>query len=127
RNIYSLSRAGYFPHWMSVTHGRRRTPDVALVLGAALGYGLALLLYQAQKNNWLGGNLSAALLSMAVFGAVISYFMQMLAFILLRRNLPNIHRPYRSPLGVAGAAVAGVIALVSLAALFVRDDYRPGV
>ena len=21
RNIYSLSRAGYFPHWMSVTHG----------------------------------------------------------------------------------------------------------
>jgi ethanolamine permease len=127
RNIYSLSRAGYFPHWMSVTHGRRRTPDVALVLGAALGYGLALLLYQAQKNNWLGGNLSAALLSMAVFGAVISYFMQMLAFILLRRNLPHIDRPYRSPIGVAGAAVAGVIALISLAALFVRDDYRPGV
>ena len=26
RNIYSLSRAGYFPHWMSVTGGRRRTP-----------------------------------------------------------------------------------------------------
>jgi ethanolamine permease len=28
---------------------------------------------------------------------------------------------------VAGAAVAGVIALISLAALFWRDDYRPGV
>ena len=127
RNIYSLSRAGYFPHWLSVTHGKRQTPDVALVLGAVIGYGLALLLYLAQQNEWLGGNLSAALLSMAVFGAVISYFMQMLAFILLRRNLPDIERPYRSPLGVVGAAVAGVIALVSLAALFVRDDYRPGV
>jgi ethanolamine permease len=64
---------------------------------------------------------------MAVFGAVISYFMQMLAFILLRRKLPNIERPYRSPLGVIGAAIAGVIALVALAALFVREDYRPGV
>jgi ethanolamine permease len=127
RNIYSLSRAGYFPHWLSVTHGTRQTPDVALVLGAVVGYAIALLLYLAQQNEWLGGNLSAALLSMAVFGAVISYVMQMLSFILLRRNLPNIDRPYRSPLGVAGAAVAGVIALVSLIALFVRSDYRPGV
>ena len=35
-----------------------------------------------------------ALLTMAVFGAVISYFMQMLSFIILRRKLPNIERPY---------------------------------
>ena len=64
---------------------------------------------------------------MAVFGAVISYFMQMLSFILLRRKLPNIERPYRSPLGVAGRVVAAVIALVALVALFWNDDYRPGV
>ncbi len=127
RNIYSLSRAGYFPHFLSVTHGRRQTPDVALVLGAVLGYGLALLLYLAQENKWLGGSLSAALLSMAVFGAVISYIMQMVSFVLLRRRMTRIERPYRSPLGETGAIVAAVIALVSLVALFVRSDYRPGV
>jgi ethanolamine permease len=127
RNVYSLSRAGYYPHWLSLTHGRRKTPYVALLGGGALGYGLAYLLYEAGNRDLLGGNLSAALLSMAVFGAVISYFMQMLSFILLRRKLPNIERPYRSPLGVAGAAVAGIIALVALAALFARSDYRPGV
>jgi ethanolamine permease len=127
RNVYSLSRAGYYPHWMSLTLGKNKTPHVALIGGAVLGYGLAFLLYEAGQNGWLGGNLSAALLSMAVFGAVISYFMQMLSFVLLRRRMPNIQRPYRSPLGIAGAAVAGVIALISLAALFVRDDYRPGV
>ena len=44
RNIYSLSRAGYFPHWMSVTHGKRKTPYVALLLGGVVGYGLASLL-----------------------------------------------------------------------------------
>ena len=55
---------------------------------------------------------------MAVFGAVISYFMQCLSFIMLRRRLPNIERPYRSPVGVWGAGVAGSIALVSLISLF---------
>lgn len=127
RNVFSLSRAGYYPHWLSLTHGKRQTPHVALIGGGVLGYGLAYLLYEAGNRNWLGGNLSAALLSMAVFGGVISYFMQMLAFVLLRRKLPDIERPYRSPLGVVGAGVAGIIALVALAALFVRSDYRPGV
>jgi ethanolamine permease len=64
---------------------------------------------------------------MAVFGAVISYFMQCLSFILLRRNLPDIERPYRSPVGLWGAAIAGAIALVSLISLYLNDDYRPGV
>ena len=31
RQIYSLSRAGYFPHFLSVTHGTHKTPNVALV------------------------------------------------------------------------------------------------
>jgi len=25
RNTYSLSRAGYFPKWLSLTHGKRKT------------------------------------------------------------------------------------------------------
>jgi ethanolamine permease len=127
RNIYSLSRAGYYPHWLSRTHGTRQTPYVALLAGAVVGFGLALLVDQALKNDWLGGNLYAALLSMAVAGAVVSYFLQMVSFILLRRNLPNIDRPYRSPIGVWGAGIGALIALLSLAACFWRDDYRPGV
>jgi ethanolamine permease len=127
RNIFSLSRAGYYPHFLSVTGGTRNTPHVALVAGAIVGFGLTLLLDQAQKHEWIGGNLGAALLSMAVFGAVISYFMQTLAFVLLRRRLPNIERPYRSPLGEWGALIASGIAAVSLVALFWNDDYRPGV
>jgi len=58
---------------------------------------------------------------------VISYFMQCLSFIMLRRNLPDIERPYRSPVGLWGAAIAGAIALVSLISLYLNEDYRPGV
>jgi ethanolamine permease len=122
RNIFSLSRAGYFPKWLSITHGTRQTPYVALLVGGVVGYGLAWWI-----NESAGTNVGASLLTMAVFGAVISYFMQMLSFILLRRKLPDIERPYRSPVGVWGAAIAGIIALVSLVSLYLDDSYRPGV
>jgi len=129
RNIYSLSRAGYFPKWMSVTHGTRKTPWLALLLGAVVGYGLALLLNWAsgQVDSEFAANVSGALLNMAVFGAVISYALQCLSFILLRRKYPNIDRPYKSPVGVPGAAIAGIISVIALVATFLNEGYRPGV
>ena len=32
--------------------------------------------------------------------------------------MPNIERPYESPVGILGAAIAGVIAVVSLVSLY---------
>ena len=128
RNTYSLSRAGYFPQVLSLTHPKRHTPYVALIAGAVVGFLLVWLMYLlGQSQNALAGKIVGALLYMAVFGAVISYFMQCTAFIMLRRKLPNIERPYRSPVGVWGAAIAGAIALVALVSLFLNEDYRPGV
>jgi ethanolamine permease len=126
RNTYSLSRAGYFPQWLSKTHGTRRTPHVALIAGAVVGYAVSLLVYILQRNN-AGAQIVAALLNMAVFAAVISYILQMTSFVLLRRNLPNITRPYRSKWGVPGAVIAGGLAAVSLIAIFLNSAYRPGV
>jgi ethanolamine permease len=128
RNIYSLSRAGYFPKWMSVTHGTRKTPWVALLLGAVIGILLALLLrWAGGQDSAFAATVSGALLNMAVFGAVISYAMQCVAFVLLRRDFPNIQRPYRSPVGVGGAVIAGIIAVIALLATFLNEGYRPGV
>ena len=62
-----------------------------------------------------------------VFGAMISYALQALSFILLRKNLPNIARPYRSPVGVAGAGVTIIIALVTLYMQFQDPAYRGGM
>jgi ethanolamine permease len=126
RNTYSLSRAGYFPKFLSTTHGQRKTPHVALIAGAIVGYVVAVIVYILQREE-LGTQIVAALLNMAVFAAVISYILQMVSFVLLRRNMPDIDRPYRSKWGIPGAVIAGGLAAVSLVAIFLNDAYRPGV
>jgi ethanolamine permease len=126
RNTYSLSRAGYFPSFLSITHGERKTPHVALIAGAVVGYAVAVLVFILQEAE-LGAQIVAALLNMAVFAAVISYILQMVSFVLLRRNLPNIERPYVSKLGIPGAVVAGVLAATALISIFLNEGYRPGV
>ena len=128
RNTYSLSRAGYFPQFLSVTHPTRRTPHVALIAGAIVGYAvLWVIWYLGRQEGDLGAQVVAAVLNMAVFAAVLAYMLQCISFILLRRKLPNIDRPYRSRWGEAGAMVAGIIAAVALVSIFLNEDYRPGV
>ena len=123
RQIYSLSRAGYFPTWLSVTHDRRQTPDRALIAGSLLGIAAALGIYLTGEKSLIG----ATLLNMAVFGAVIAYILQMVSFVRLRLRYPLLHRPYRSPLGISGAVLGMLIAGITLVTLFLNPDYRPGL
>jgi ethanolamine permease len=123
RQIYSLSRAGYFPTWLSVTHGRRETPQRALLAGSALGFAAALAIHLTPQGSPVG----AVLLNMAVFGAVLAYMLQMLSFLVLRVRFPHMERPYRSPVGMMGAAVALVVAGATLVVLFQNPDYNKGV
>jgi ethanolamine permease len=111
RQIYSLSRAGYVPQCLSVTHGKHRTPNTALITGGLIGLVVLTVVYYA----------------MAVFGAMISYAMQGLSFILLRVKLPDIPRPYRSPCGIVGALVALAIALATLYVQLKDPVYQQGV
>lgn len=114
RQIYSLSRAGYFPRGLSVTSGTHKTPTAALIAGSVLGLGVMLVIWFIYGAETGGAFIGAALLNMAVFGAMISYVMQGVSFILLRVKMPNIERPYRSPFGILGAALTIVIAIVTI-------------
>jgi ethanolamine permease len=125
RNVYSLSRAGYYPSWLSVTTAGRKTPVVALVAGSVVGYSLVVFLPILTGRD--GVVLAGSLLSMAVFGAVISYALQMIAYLLLKTNMPNIKRPYLSPVGSWGAALAMIIWIAVLIILFLSPDYREPV
>ena len=128
RQIYSLSRAGYFPTALSVTHGTRRTPHVAMISGSVVALIVMFSLWFGLGAEKASAVFGTTLLNMAVFGAMFSYFMQGLSFVLLRVNRPNIARPYRSPFGVLGAMLTMGIAVVTLIMQITADPtYRTGI
>jgi ethanolamine permease len=127
RQIYSLSRAGYFPSALSVTHGSRKTPHLAMALGAVVALAVMLVLWFSLGADKGAAVIGGTLLNMAVFGAMFSYIMQALSFIRLRSKMPDMERPYRSPLGVPGAALTVVIAIVTLYFQLSDATYRTGV
>jgi ethanolamine permease len=127
RQIYSLSRAGYFPQALSETHGAHKTPNRALIAGTVLGFTVMMVVWYVAGAEKGGAFIGGTLLNMAVFGAMLSYALQGLSFILLRVRMPHIARPYRSPLGNLGAAVTILIALTTLYYQLQDPVYRKGV
>lgn len=124
RNMYSLSRAGYYPKFLSLTGKRTQTPWVSLVAGAVIGY-VALLVVQFAGGE--GGVAGKIVLNIAVWGAVVAYTMQMVAFLILRRKFPNAKRPYVSPWGITGAILAGVISTAIFVAFLLNPAYLPAI
>lgn len=128
RNMYSLSRAGYYPRALSLT-GKRRTPWVALIVGAVLGYALLVVVdtITAVASKDLSSAAGSIELNIAIWGAVVSYLMQMLSFVVLRLRFRSAVRPYRSPTGIAGAVIAGVIALIIFVAFLFNSGYQVAI
>jgi ethanolamine permease len=127
RQIFSLSRAGYFPPVLSVTHPTWKTPYVAMIVGAIVGLGLMMIIFWSRGADKGSAVIGGTLLNMAVAGAMLSYIAQAVSFIMLRRNQPHIERPYVSPLGIPGAVVTIVIAAVTLLYQLADPVYRAGV
>jgi ethanolamine permease len=104
-----------------------------MLAGAILGLGVMLVIWFVNGGGGPGETqlgddiIGSVLLNMAVFGAMLSYIMQAVSFILLRRNLPGIERPFRSPLGIPGAVVTIGIALVTLAYQVQDPNFFRGV
>jgi ethanolamine permease len=119
RNMFSLSRAGYYPKPLSLT-GTRQTPYVALIAGAVIGF---VALVVVSYNEGAGD----VVLNIAVWGAVLAYGLQMVSFVLLRRKFPNARRPWVSPTGNAGAIVALVIAAITFVGVLLNPTYRPAI
>jgi ethanolamine permease len=127
RQIYSLSRAGYFPRVLSITHPRHKTPHVALLAGSAVALAIMFVLWFGMGAERGSAVIQGMLLNMAVAGAMLSYLLQAVSFLVLRARLPGLARPYRSPMGVTGAAITIVIAAVTLVYQLLDPVFAAGV
>ncbi|KFI30815.1 amino acid permease [Paenirhodobacter enshiensis] len=127
RQVYSLSRAGYFPTFLSITHSKYKTPHVAMIAGAIVGLAVMLAIWFALGAEEGGSVIGSVLLNMAVFGAMFSYILQAISFIVLRKTMPGIERPFRSPFGIPGAVLTIVIAVVTLFYQVQDPNFTKGV
>ena len=128
RNMFSLSRAGYYPRGLSVTNNKN-VPFVALVVGAVIGFAalLSIEVLTAVDAEGAGAVAGAIVLNIAVWGAMLAYMMQAVSFLILRRKLPNLKRPYMSPWGVPGAVAAAVIAGISFVGYLINPAFQTAI
>jgi ethanolamine permease len=61
--------------------------------------------------------LTAAMITMAVFGAIVMYIMSMLSLFKLRKTEPNLERTFRAPCYPLVPFIALVLAVVCLVAM----------
>lgn len=92
RQFFALARAGYLPPGLAKL-SRFHTPHRAILAGGAIGIAAIF----CDGINLQGMNLTAAMITMAVFGAIVMYIMSMLSLFRLRRSAPNMARSYRAP------------------------------
>ena len=86
RVAYALARDGYFPKSFFDLHGRFRTPFIAILIGSVFTAAFAatgIVNFVAYATD---------------FGFIIGFVFVNLSLIKLRRDKPNLHRPFKVPL-----------------------------
>jgi ethanolamine permease len=118
RQIFALSRAGFLPAVLATLHPGRKTPHWAILSGGAIG--IAAL----YCDDWLsfdGHPLTANIVTLSVFGAIVMYIMSMMSLFRLRRREPHLPRPFRAPLYPLLPLLALGLATLALIAMIVTN------
>lgn len=113
RQFFALSRAGYLPAGLAKL-SRFQTPHRAIIAGGVIGIAA---IFSDSWINLQGMSLTAAMITMAVFGAIVMYIMSMLSLFRLRRIAPDLDRSFLAPGYPIVPGIALVLAVVCLVAM----------
>ena len=115
RQIFALARAGFLPRFLGIVHPRLGTPWVAVLAGGVVGVGA---IYSDRLISFGGQSLTANIVTMSVFGAILMYMLSMASLFRLRKREPDLPRPFRAigyPFLPAWALLCSSVCMVSLA------------
>ncbi len=110
RQIFALSRAGYMPKFFGEVNDKFKTPHRAIIAGAVVGVAAIM----GDSFQFAGQSLTANLITMAVFGAIVMYIVSMMSLFALRKNEPNLERPFAAVAYPLFPAIALGLATISL-------------
>lgn len=115
RQIFALGRAGFLPSSLAKL-SRFGTPHRAVIAGGIVGM---LAIFSDSFIQIQGMTLTAAIVTMACFGALLMYIMSMLSLFKLRRSAPNLARSFLAPGYPVIPAIALIIAVICFASMFI--------
>lgn len=105
RQIYVLARNGYLPAFLSQLNERFRTPHWALLAGGLVGL-VALFLGSTDQ-----------IIIFSVLGAMMMYAISLVSLIALRKQEPNLERPFQTPFYPFLPMLALVLSVICLLAI----------
>lgn len=114
RQIFALGRAGFLPSSLAKL-SRFQTPHRAIIAGGVVGI---LAIFSDSLIEIQGMSLTAAIVTMACFGALLMYIMSMLSLFKLRRSAPELERSFMAPGYPVVPAIALIIALICFISMF---------
>ncbi len=85
RCLYAMANAGMLPVWFSKLHPKYNTPYRTIILCG--GISIAACFVGKGALTWF--------VNASSFGVVIMYMMSVISFIILRKRLPDLARPYK--------------------------------
>jgi amino acid transporter len=94
RQIFALAREAYLPSYFAGVHPRFKTPHRAILAGGMIGIAA---IFSDELIKIGGQTLTANIVTMAVFGAILMYILSMLSLFRLRHLEPDMVRPFRAP------------------------------
>ncbi len=124
RQIYALSREGYLPPFFAKLHPRFKTPHRAILAGGVIGIAA---IYSDELIKIGGNTLTANIVTMSVFGAILMYIISMLSLFQLRRTAPNMVRPFKAPFYPLFPAFALLGALVCMGTMIYYNTLIFGI
>lgn len=115
RQIFSLAREGYLPSCLAKVNKYTHTPYIAILTGGFVGIGAifsdSLIIIANQP-------LTASIMTVAAFGALLMYILSMASLFKLRRSEPNLYRPFKAilyPFAPLFAMIMSIICLITMA------------
>ncbi|MDB5143336.1 MAG: eat [Mucilaginibacter sp.] len=105
RQVFAMARSGYLPRFLSRISHRFKTPHWAVIAGGVISF---IALYTGT---------TAQIIIISVMGAVLMYMMSMISLFILRKNEPDLERPFASPFYPYFPAIALILSGVCLIAI----------
>ncbi|MDH3246272.1 MAG: amino acid permease, partial [Saprospiraceae bacterium] len=111
RATFEFGRVGFAPKGLGKVHQRFKTPANALLVNMLIGI---VALFTGKTGE---------IITIACFGALSLYIVSMISLLILRKNEPDLERPFKVPLYPAAPITALVIAVIAFVAITIYNPW----